>query len=368
MKVGIITYHRVRNYGSVLQSYALMKYLQNQGHDVYIINYIPDAHSTKTEFLGAPDGIMLKKMAYVIMSFPLRLRVYRIYKNFRNSYLRLTDAQYKNMQDFQDNPLDMDIYVTGSDQVWNSRYNYCGKENGYHYYLDFTADEEKRVAYAASFGEESLQNDNDPIIGALINRYASLSVRERSGIKKLQNLGRNDAVQVLDPTFLLGKDDWAELFGRSPIKDKYLLIYEPQRRKADKFEHWAEKIASSKGLQIVKIHKEYTKPSWVDKALYPSVNDFLSLFAHAEFVLTNSFHGIAFSLNFNKQFACIPANSANNRIDEILEMVGLKWRMLTSEEQLVTILELDIDYSNVNEEISRQRVLSRQFLDNAIRG
>ena len=79
-------------------------------------------------------------------------------------------------------------------------------------------------------------------------------------------------------------------------------------------------------------------------------------------MLTNSFHGIAFSLNFNKQFACIPANSANNRIDEILEMVGLKWRMLTSEEQLVTILELDIDYSNVNEEISRQRVCHSNFL------
>ena len=367
MHIGIITYHRVRNYGSVLQAYALQKYLQNCGHDVQIISYFPDFHSTKREFLGTPEGSIVKKAIYVIFSFPIRLKVYNVYKRFRNSYLQLTDTQYRTVSDFHTYPLNMDAYITGSDQVWNSRYNFCGPENGYPYYLDFTKDEEKRISYAASFGEESLQPENNPVVCELIRRYDSLSVREQSGIRKIESMGRNDAVHVLDPTFLLNKDDWSKLTGAAPVRGRYLLIYEPQRQNAEKFEYWARKIASSKGLKIVKIHKEYLKPRWVDNALYPSVNDFLSLFAHADFILTNSFHGIAFALNFNKQFACISANSANNRIDEALTAFDLRWRMLGSDQQLLKVLESDIDYSIVNNKIAERIAESKQFLDLALK-
>jgi len=294
MKIGIITYHRVRNYGSVLQSYALMKYLEKMGHDVYIINYIPKPHSTYMEFLGSPEGSLLRKTVYILGSFPLRLKVYKVYKNFRKRYLKLSKKEYTRATDFAKYPLDMDVYITGSDQVWNSRYNFQKVTNEYPYYLDFTPDKAKRISYASSFGEESLDLTFDAYISSLIGRYSYLSVREKSGLKKLSSLGRNDGLHVLDPTLLLEQKDWMPIFGQVNIKEKYLLIYEPQREKANKFKEYAVKIAKEKNLKIVKINKEYRKEPWIDTALYPSVNDFLSLFFNADFVLTNSFHGIAF--------------------------------------------------------------------------
>lgn len=125
-RIGIITYHRVRDYGSVLQAYALLRYLKNQGHDVSIINYIPRAHSTKMEFLGTPEGPVLKRMIYVIGSFPIRLKVHSVYKDFRSNYLKLTEHEYRDKADLTTYPLDLDVYVTGGDQVWNSQYDFHG--------------------------------------------------------------------------------------------------------------------------------------------------------------------------------------------------------------------------------------------------
>lgn len=369
MKIGIITYHHNRNYGSILQTYALMKYLQNQGHDVCIINYVPKGHDTRMEFLGAPEGSIIKKIIYVVGAFPLRLRVHKVYKKFRESYLRLTETEYTSKEDFVKQPLALDLYITGSDQVWCSRCNFHNESEyyGYPYYLDFTSDNEKRISYASSFGEDSLDLRYDAQLSKLIKRYDYLSVREPSGLDKLRSLGRTDGVHVLDPTLLLGRNEWMPLCGSIDIGPKYLLVYEPQRKDPRKFRDYALRIAEHKNLRIVKISKEYWKQPWMDRAIYPSVNDFLRLFADAEFVLTNSFHGIAFCLNFGKQFACIPANTANNRILEMLQMIDLEHRMIDSEDTLGDILSNDIDFKKVDQFIDQKRLASVNYLENAIR-
>lgn len=366
LKIGIMTYHRFRNYGSVLQSYALMKYLQNKGHDVCIINYVPEAYGTRTDFLGAPEGSILRRIAYVIGSFPIRLRVHEIFKDFRDQYLQLSANKYENSADFITHPLDLDVYVTGGDQVWNSRYNFHGDSNGYPYYLDFAPADKRIIAYGSSFGEESMDLTPDPCLNRLIQRYDYVSVRERSGLDKLRTLGRTDGVHVLDPTLLLSSVEWEPLFEDIGVKGPYLLMYEPQRTDAKRFKHYALRIGEERNLRIVKIHKGYTKPNWIDKAVYPSVGGFLALFANAEFVLTNSFHGIAFCLVFNRQFACIPANAANNRVTEMLHMAGLEDRMLDGEQRLNEVLLRNIDFAEVNATVEDKRSISMDYLDRAI--
>jgi len=321
------------------------------------------------EFLGAPEGSNIKKIIYVIGAFPLRLKVHRVYEEFRESHLRLTETEYTSKEDFAEQPLALDLYITGSDQVWCSRCNFYNESDyyGYPYYLDFTSDNEKRISYASSFGEDSLDLRYDAQLSKLIKRYDYLSVREFSGLEKLRSLGRTDGVHVLDPTFLLRRDEWISLCGDIDIGSKYLLIYEPQRKDPYKFRDYAFKIAKQKGLKIVKISKEYWKQPWMDRAIYPSVNNFLKLFADAEFVLTNSFHGIAFCLNFGKQFACIPANTANNRILEILQMINLENRIIDSEDTLDDILSNGIDFGKVNKIIDQKRSASVNYLENAIR-
>jgi hypothetical protein len=103
---------------------------------------------------------------------------------------------------------------------------------------------------------------------------------------------------------LLSPTEWLSIIGNARLKEPYLLIYEPQRRDAGKCEKCALGIAEKKKLKIVKISKNHVEPRWIDRAVYPLVNNFLALFANADFVVTNSFHGIAFCLTFEKQFAC----------------------------------------------------------------
>ena len=360
-QIGIVTYHKVRNYGSVLQSYALMRVLQKKGYDAQIINYIPFPHSTKEEYFGAPNVNILKKIIYIVGALPLRIKVSRRYRLFRKKYLTLT-REYTCTEDFKKYPLKFNGYFTGSDQTFNTRYNYTKLTGCYAYYLDFAS--KNKFSYAASFGEDRLEGKEDII--EKLKDYELISVREGSGVKVLEEVGLSGE-QVIDPTLLLNEDDYKEIFGKRLIKENYLLIYEPQRQNAEKFKNYAINIARKFGLKIVKVHKEYFKPTWCDKAFYPSVNQWLNLFYYADYVLTNSFHGIAFCLNFSKQFLAINANSANNRVVEVLELFGLQNRFVENIDECNKMVDTPIDYELCKERLSFLRKKSNLFLDKCLR-
>lgn len=365
-KIGIITYHRVRNFGSVLQAFALYKYLEKQGYDAEIIQYEPEGHRTRKEFFGVPQTSLIRKIVYLMASFPMRTKLHFIYKRFRKKHLKMSDDIYFSKHDFIKKNCKYDIYVTGSDQVWNSRYNALNDNIGYAYYFDFTKDEEKRIGYSVSFGEESLDSSKNPMISKLVTRYSNIGVREKSGLAKLKSLGFENAVHTIDPTLLLTKNDWSELFEETKIKKPYLLVYDPQRADSEKFKKYALYIAKKYNLKIIKISKEYIKPSWVDVALYPSVNQWLTLINNAEYVLTNSFHGIAFCVNFQKEFCSISANSANNRVTEFLDFLGLNDRFISTEEECEKVASQKINYCDVSERILRLRSESCEYLKKSI--
>ena len=360
MKIAVITLHRVYNYGSALQAYATQRVLENLGHDVQIIDYITEQRTKKRIFLapsksGALHGI--RGLAYRCAKvFSLILKE-MTFGSFVRKNLRLT-CKYVTAQDLETMPQKADVYITGSDQTWNSDYNE-GVDRGF--FLDFLPENARRISFVASFGKNELSADEVEQTRKYISRYCALSVREEQACKILAALGRKDAVQLIDPTLQISKDAWCALASKRLVKKPYLilmLLYNEDNHATE----FARKIADEKGLKLVKISWEMLKPQMVDQLFtHRSPSDFLSLFQHADFVVTNSFHGVAFSINFEKQFIVVPRNEFNSRIESLLNLTGLSNRMISTFEELGKYREV-IHYERIEQILDDERKKACDFL------
>lgn len=364
MKINIITMHRVFNYGSVLQTYSLSKYLQNKGHDVEIIDYIPKRFRLKEVLFyvnQTRNKSILHKLFYIVVCLPGRLLHKQIFEGFIRKNYKLTSQKYYNIKDLRDNIPQSDIYITGSDQVWNSGFeNYVDEA----YYLDFVPKEKKRIAYAASFGKSSLETFEKEQIKELISNYDNISVREDSAIDILESLEYKDAIQVLDPTLLLDREQWEDKASKRLTNQKYVLIY--QLNPNPKIVEHANKIAKEKNLKVAKFGWDYLKPKGVDiNFAYKKPEDFLSAIKYAEYIVTDSFHGTIFSIKFNKKFICVAPPKYRGRLDSILKKLGLEDRMISDKLSMEKIIE-DIDYNRVNKILLDEKNIAEQYLLNAI--
>lgn len=360
MKVAIITLHRVYNYGSVLQAYATQKLFEGQGHEVTVIDYITPqrtkqrmfkTHSGRKEVKGIRNGI------YHILKVGSLLLKEATFGRFMKKNLHLT-KQYVTVTDLERDPPEADLYVTGSDQVWNSKYNE-GVDRGF--FLDFLPEESRRISFVSSFGKQELDRAEADEVKKYISRYKALSVREDSAEKILNDLGRLDTVHLIDPTLQISKEEWVALASKRLIKERYLilmLLYNEDNHATE----YARKIADEKGLKLVKISWELRTPPMVDKLMtHRTPAEFLSLFHYADFVVTNSFHGLVFSINLEKEFIVVPRNEFNSRIESLLRLTGLQRRMISNIKDLGVINE-EINYTKVQEIISVERKRAREFI------
>ncbi len=363
MKVAIVTLHRVYNYGSALQAYATQKVFEKQGYEAVIIDYITPQRTKKKIFFGKspndPKGI--KKFVYQTAKIGSLLLKERTFGKFVKKNLKLT-KRYITAEDLEKDPPQANIYVTGSDQTWNSHYNE-GVDRGF--FLDFLPAEATRIAFVASFGKTQLDKNEIEETKRYIERYKALSVREDSALSILEDLGRKDGVCLIDPTLQLKKEEWLALASKRLIKEKYLilmLLYNEDNHATE----YARKIADERGLKLVKLSWELKKPPMVDKLMtHRSPADFLSLFYYADFVVTNSFHGLAFSINLEKQFIVIPRNEFNSRIESLLTLTNLQDRMVKSEDEL-GVHNQRIEYDSVREVLNTEREKAETFLKNNI--
>ena len=241
MKICTITCHRVYNYGASLQAYALQNYLEGKGHTVKIIDYRPWYLNMRYNFwFIAPISRMYSvasrfwiiRFIYCLLKRRDALKNYgrkRAFDNFTQQYLRLTDRSYNTLDSLKNMPPLADLYIAGSDQIWNSNYN-NGRDPAF--YLDFGSINIKRASYAASFAINAIQEDRKPFVKNQLKKFDYISVRERTGLEILRNLGINDAFLVNDPVFLLDKEKWLQrkdliytgrtLFGAMPPKGQEL--------------------------------------------------------------------------------------------------------------------------------------------------
>jgi hypothetical protein len=260
-----------------------------------------------------------------------------------------------------------DIYLTGSDQVWGPVSNGIYDEA---YCLSFTKNEDKRVAYAASFGHTEMTDELREYFFKWLTRYSHIAVREDSAKEFINSIGV-PCSQVLDPTFLLDKSDWAAfkkdgILRKNKLESgKYILIYQIHNDK--KLGEYAAKVAKDIGLPLIRIsvslHQKFRNGKFI---WAPDLGEFLSLVDNAACIITDSFHGTAFALNFNTDFVeVLPNNNTGTRNMSILKLTGLRDRILKSSKD-VGLAKQKIDYKKVNELLAEERKKSQEVLKNIL--
>ncbi|MFY3790514.1 polysaccharide pyruvyl transferase family protein [Ureibacillus sp. MALMAid1270] len=334
-RVLTLTMHSAHNYGAVLQAFALQSYLIQRGYKNEIIDYRPDYISNEYKIIQLKQNNIPIHRSIVssFISLPFRiLKSYRFNK-FINENLKLTNNTFKTYSQLQESNPKGDVYIVGSDQVWNSDIT---KGVDPAFFLDFVTFG-KKVSYAASFGKEYVKNEEKNLIKKHLEVFDAISIREESGRGILENLGIKKSELVVDPVFLLNKGDYNKI-SKKPKIDKYLLIYTLENDPL--VTPLARKVAEARNLKIVSIGSFINryKSDYHIRAAGPE--EFLGYFMNADYVITNSFHGTAFSIIFNKDFASIKLNNKRGtRIENLLEITDNKNRVVERKEDFGKILD-----------------------------
>lgn len=351
-RIGIITIHSDLNYGAFLQAFALVHFLRLRGYDAKIIDYrkIPN-HPRTYKFP--------KSIAFKIYNLP---RLYR-YRSFIKPYL--SNVRYNSLDEimngFSEN---FEVLISGSDQIWNPECGGLDKINPA-YYLAFASNKRyKKISYASSVGSYIFNKEEQSSLKKWLGEYEHLSTREIQGARQLESILEREVKVVLDPTLLLTKEQWEYKKSHVNVRGKYLLIYYIDD--LEEVVSFASIIAKKKRLKVALISNMNHKPHGID-ILIPHCGpaQFLCLFDNASYVVTNSFHGTAFSVNFNKSFISVIKRNSPQRAQTLLQNVGLPERLLTDISQVDSLSD-NIDWTTVNAKLNVLREDSIRYLINAI--
>jgi hypothetical protein len=372
MEIKTITCHDVYNYGATLQAYALMKFLQNKNHDVEIINYKPVYLCTRYNFWYIASQSRYGKLCEISKFFHLlyALKNYtKRYKTierkepfdkFKKYFLNVTKTIYKSNEELKRNPPFADLFITGSDQVWNSVMP-NGKDPAF--YLDFVPEGSICASYAASFGQNNIQKEFVHFVKELLNKFKFISVRETTGLRILESIDIKNGTQVLDPVFLLTKQEWSTML-KKQYNEKYLLVYDFIHDPA--IEEVAKKIAKEKKWKIYSIN-DYKKLQYANKNISNAGPiEFMELIKSSQMVISNSFHGTAFSIIFEKEFYVFSLKTLNNnsRMIDFLSLIGLSDRHISSKDQIKS--KEHLDYFKIKDVLDKEIMGSKYFLNNLL--
>lgn len=357
-KIALLTLPIKENYGGVIQIAALYHYLESKGYDPYLIRKKYDESLPKRIFryLLSHNPLFF---IYDYNNLTKREKQSAKLTAFIDSFfVRRTKAIY-NRNDYMKIMKDFGVVIVGSDQVW--RYKYV-KENYRYYFLDYLSESTKKIAYAASFGVENWEGNNETIsiIQKKLSEFDAVSVREDSGVQICSNTFKKDNVlHVLDPTFLPDVSFYHAIIERDKPSYKvnlfsYVLDNAPHVKEI------IEYVSNKTSLEVNTI-----KLTEYQNRVNPSLSEWLYNFREAEFVVTDSFHGMIFSMLFSKQFVCIcNKNRGYTRFKSILEVLGLEDRLVFDfdEQTLSSLLQTRINYDVIREKINTYKGLSEKYL------
>lgn len=356
--IGILTFHKSVNYGSVLQAWALQRMLTMKGIESEIIDYEPEKYGDLYDvFLkpGRPHFLVKNINRVPVMAILARQK--RSFARFRRDNLRLSAESYtlENQEDICGK--DYEAVICGSDQIWNTG----ASDSDTIYFLPFPISGRK-IAYAVSLNTGSFDGEvRRELFKRWISDYDYLSCREQNGVEKIRGL-LGDGRQVdlnLDPTLLLSRIEYSRITSPRLVRGRYIFVYyvwfnssivEAAREISRRTGLPAYTIEMAKGGRAyLRLIKNGIRP--VTRTLAPG--DYLSLIKNADYVVTDSFHGTAFSLIFEKQFVSInDRNQDGNyrddvRITGILGRLGLEDRYITSEEAADFDIDEPVNYKKV---------------------
>ena len=365
-KVLIATVFDNPNFGTYLQALALGVTLQDMGLKVEILRYqrewqqnIPLAKAERKK-----KGLLLYPLR--MLKFFLTNKVYKQKAgcyHFVDKYIKVSRYYYSYGALKQNSPV-ADIYITGSDQVWNTDHNHGIDEV---FYLSWTPPQAKRVAYGASIGMSQIPDVFRGKTYKLLSQYQSISVRESSAMTMLKELGIPNVEQVLDPTLLFDRHHWKQYAKDMHTTEPYLLVYSVESEdRGREVSQTAKKIAAQRGLKIYGVY--YSQPKHPIESCdrnfyYCTPDEFLGLMFGASFVVVSSFHGTAFSINLNKEFISVAPARFGSRINSLLQLVHLENRKVTSASNFkMNEIENFIDYDSVNSIIAAERMKSINYI------
>lgn len=377
MKIALFTWTYL-NYGTQLQAYSMCTYLKNNGQDIDFINYLTHkedvirygkknlSHQIKRVIKKGKQISLNRRMAKIGNDNieALKNRQYKFNAFMKNSLpltKKYTATDLLNISDCYD------LYIVGSDQVWSPKY-LDGR-----FFLDFVENKNKLVAYAPSFGVNSLNPEITERVSKWIQRFEYLSVREIAGKEIIKELTGKEVPVVLDPTFLFNKDEWYSNFEASNQQDeKYILCY----FLSENSYYWkvVSKIADILGLKVIIVPNtpdDFECP--YEKCIDVAPIDFAKMIFDAAYVITDSFHGTAFAINFGIDFLTLARfsekskESENSRVKSILELLDFDDRFIVSDTISCTV-EIDKEkWEKCEMLLERKREESKQYLDNILK-
>ncbi|MBX2921984.1 MAG: polysaccharide pyruvyl transferase family protein [Chitinophagaceae bacterium] len=376
MKIGVVTFwYTNENYGQMLQAYALQRFLNEKGHDAYLIKY-DKAKSVQQlrpsiakrllglDFKGVFKSIQ-KKLFYTSKSKASKQdSAKREFNKFRDTYLKFSDVLFTSYQEMQNNPPEADVYVCGSDQVWN--YSFIGDPRPY--FLQFGNDKVKRLSYAASFGHAILTAEMAREYKGYLDIFDGISVRESSGIDICARMGFKDVSLLPDPTFLLSKQAWNAIASNDrqfpQTTAKNFFIYTLGNRPSEATDRLLNYISDLDEVFI--LHSSINNDSAGN--VFPTIHEWLKLISEADVVLTNSFHGMVFSIILNRNFIVLPSTGStkgmNERMVSLLKKLSLSERLLMEFDEgfVQRLIEGKINWTDVNSIIEEWRKEAEEFL------
>ncbi len=342
-KIGILTFHATTNYGAVLQSFSLEKKIIELGYNCEIINYhsyIEYKELIKFPRLNKPIIPYMKDIKAYLLYRKKRLKV----KEFIKQNIILSKKDYNKKNIYLANN-EYDKIIVGSDMVFNLNIS----KGDTTYYLDF-ANDEKKYSYAASLGMDKIENKYLDICKKSLNSFRYLSVRELQAKDYFNTILQNDAHLDIDPTLLHDSDFWQNYEEKPSIipNKKYIVLYFLDSEGIEL--QTAEKIAKEKDYQIIFLGYSKVKRERLTCISDASIGEFLYYIHHAELVITASYHGMLFSINYNTNFMYY-IKTCSSRMESIVKILEIKNRKLTKE----YIPEIECDFKNINNKVSELR-------------
>lgn len=386
-KIGVITYWESNdNYGQQLQCWALQHFLRKRGYDAFLIRQYawPEQWNQKKKGIKRvkqwikdsigdilyTTGLAYKPFVYKRFAFCLdKEACRRQFPLFRKEYLKMTEI-YDSPENLMANPPDADIYIAGSDQIWNY---WLEKGPIRNYFLQFGDPHIKRIAYAPSLGHTSLPDEVKVAFKQYLTRFDAISVRELSAVPVLKELGY-DATAVLDPTMLLQAKDYLQLTSYTKGKES-VFIYSMNYASADdiplgEIKAYSERenipIIVTPGSGYLPVEELFDGVEYS----YASISQWILHIANARLIVTASFHGIVFAILFHRPFIYTPLKGehadSNNRVMDLLENLGLKDRILTNLYSIEKYTNQPINWKEVDDKLNQLRLNSTSYLMNAI--
>ena len=375
LKVGIITIHKSTvNYGACLQCYALWKYISSLGYDCEVIDLLrPFAHKNYIPSKDDKINVLFRIKEELRKIIAMSKGYDRIFKNRVKQYEKFNSnvkysQEYRSVDQLYSSPPIYDIYISGSDQIWNPNMLFDIAP----YLLSFAPKNAIKLAYASSFAIEKLPENVKPKYKKYLNNYSFISVREESGKSIVSELVDKDATVVLDPVFLIGSQAWIDISDSSLVPDKkYILIYSLEIN--NKLISVAKDIAKARNYSIIMIlasKKHYTVDG-VTQDTNAGPLQWLGLINNAELLLTNSFHGTVFSMQFGTNFLCYIdlKSKVNNRITDLAKKFNIENNILCNN-QINCVDELlkkaSVDYSELSMKIKYEVNRSKKYIIEAL--